>query len=110
MRSRCAPLLRLFQYHLRCQPLARKSASAGGNAFGTGSLKAAPAAYTRRTQYQEVLVAGGSRFDLAGQLCGSVPDTGKDEDRQAEREGVQDEGGESLMIVLLRCGIFQFFR
>ncbi|HBS6935848.1 TPA: hypothetical protein ND458_003579 [Klebsiella pneumoniae] len=85
-------------------------ASASGNAFGTGSFKTALAAYTRRTQYQEVLAAGGSRFELAGQLCGDAPDTGKDEDRQAEREGVQDEGGESLKVVLLRCGIFQFFR
>lgn len=43
-----------------------------GLSFGAGSLKAALAAYTRRRKYQAALAAGGYRYGLAGQVCGSV--------------------------------------
>ncbi|HID4045781.1 TPA: ProQ/FINO family protein [Pluralibacter gergoviae] len=66
--------------------------AAGGITFGTGSLKAALAAYTRRTQYQEALAAGGRRFDLAGQSCGEV--TAEQQQAAAELVEKSEKGGQ----------------
>lgn len=45
---------------------------AKGTEFGTGSLKAALAGYTKSIKYLEALAAGGHRYDLTGQPCGEV--------------------------------------